>query len=235
MLVSYPLARLFPKHNAYEQGIYRYALTFPNTAAVGTPLIISLFGTAGLFQYGLFTLFGIILTYSWGIAQLQPSHGKIPQRINLLKGLNANFIAMVTGMILGLLGAPKWMPTFVVDTVCDLSQCYIPIALLLIGFSIADYPIIQVFHNWKVYLYSLYRLLIVPVAFLAILFVIKAPLMVATMTALSFAGPCGMNVVVYPAAYKEDCSSGASMVLVSSLGSILTVPIVYMITQMMFG
>ncbi len=142
---------------------------------------------------------------------------------------------MILGMILGLLGAPNWMPSFVVNTIHDLGHCYIPFALLLVGFSIADYPIEQVFRSKKVYLYSLYRLIIVPSVFLIILFIIKAPFMVATMTAISFAAPCGMNVVVYPAAYHQDCSSGASIVLVSSIGSILTVPLIYAVTQVLFA
>ena len=141
---------------------------------------------------------------------------------------------MLLGMILGLLGAPNWMPVFVSDTVFNLGKCYVPLALLLAGFSIADYPIGQVFHNLRIYLYSIYRLLVLPVAFLFLLFVLKVPLMIATMTVLAFAGPCGMNVVVYPASYGEDCSAGASMVLISSIGSIVTVPVIYAITQVLF-
>lgn len=142
---------------------------------------------------------------------------------------------MLLGMVLGLLGAPNWMPTFVVDTVNNLGRCYVPVALILVGFSIADYPIDQVFRRKKAYIYSLYRLLIAPAVFLLILYIIKAPLMIVTMTALCFASPCGMNPVVYPAAYNEDCNVGAGLVLISSLGSILTVPVIYAVTQMLFG
>ena len=235
LFLSYPLAKLFSPKDQYMRGVYRYALTMPNTAAVAIPIILAIFGMSGVFQFGLFAIAGAILPYSWGIAQMQPSYGKTSLRSNLAKCLNINTIAMVVGMILGLLGAPNWMPVFISDTVFSLSKCYIPVALLLAGFSIADYPLSQVFHNKKIYIYCLLRLLVFPAAFLLVLYLIKVPLIIATLTALCFASPCGMNVVVFPAAYKEDCQTGASMVLLSSLGSIITVPVIYVLTQMLFA
>jgi len=234
LLVSYPLARWFGGESVYHQGVYRYALTFPNSGSVGTPLILALFGTAGLFQYNLFALSGMFLTYSWGVANLQPSHGKTSLRTNLKKCINATFVAVVLGMILGLLDANLWMPDVVVGTVHSLSQCYVPVSLLLAGFSIADYPFTEMIGDLKLYLFSLYRLLIVPGVFLLVLYLCKAPLMLAIMTALCFAGPSGMNVVVYPAAYQEDCRIGAGMVLVSNLASLLTIPMIYALTLRIF-
>lgn len=70
LFLAYPLSKFFSPNDQYQQRVYRYALTFPNNAAVGIPLILSFFGVKGLFQYGLFTFGGTILTYSWGIAQL---------------------------------------------------------------------------------------------------------------------------------------------------------------------
>lgn len=235
ILLAYPLAKRFSRDDSYQQAVYRYALAIPNTGAVGTPLMQALFGTAGVFQYSLFTFSGMILTYSWGIGQLQPSHGKTTVWQNFRKCININSIAMVLGMVLGLLGASEWMPTFVSGTVHSLYNCYVPVALLLTGFSIADYPIGQVFHDRKVYLYTFYRLLLAPAVFLAVLYLLKAPLMVATMAAVTVGAPCGMNVVVYPAAYKQDCRCGSAMVLVSSMGAILTVPLIYATAQALFG
>lgn len=235
ILLSYPLARRFARHDSYQQGVYRYALSIPNTGAVATPLMQALYGTAGVFQFGLFTFTGSVLTYSWGIGQLQPSHGKTTLWQNLRKCINVNSIAMVIGMALGLLGASEWMPGFIAGTVRSLYNCYVPVALLLTGFSIADYPVGQVFHDKKLYLYTFYRLIFAPLVFLGILYLLKAPLMVATMAAITVGAPCGMNIVVYPAAYGQDCSRGASMVLVSSIGAMVTVPLLYAVTQMLFG
>jgi len=59
-------------------------------------------------------------------------------------------------------------------------------------------------------------------------------LVIATMAVIAFSGPSGMNVVVFPASYGQNCETGASIVMVSSLGSILTVPLMYALVQQFF-
>ena len=233
--LSYPTSKLFVKNNAYEQGVYRYALSIPNTGAVGTPLMLAFFGTAGMFQYSLFQFVASVLTYSWGIAQLQPDHGKTSLWSNLRKCINPAFTALVIGMLLGVLGAKVWMPAPVINVLHDLSNCYVPMALLMTGYALADYPFGKVFGSLRVYLYTAWRLVALPCIYLAVLLAFKAPLMMATMMAMTYTGPCGMNVVIYPAAYGEECPSGASMVLISTLVSIVTVPLIYALVQVFFS
>lgn len=234
LLLSYPTSKLFSK-DPYEQGVFRYALTHPNTGAVGTPLVLAMFGTAGMFRFGLFGLINGILIYSWGIAQLLPSHGKNTLWSNLKKVINPNFIAMIVGMVLGLLGAPNWMPKVVPALALDLGRCYVPVALLMTGFSLADYSFSSVFHDIKIYAYTLWRLIVMPVIFVAILFFCKASQELATMVVLFYASPCGMNVVIFPAAYDRDCQAGSGLVLVSSIVSVFTVPLLYALVQYFFA
>ena len=59
-------------------------------------------------------------------------------------------------------------------------------------------------------------------------------LLVATLAVIAFSGPSGMNVVVVPASYGQNCETGASIVMISSLGSILTVPLMYALVQTLF-
>lgn len=233
-LVGCVLAKWFGENNADQVGLYRYAFSFPNYGGVGTPLVLTLFGTAGLFQLNLFTFINGVMTYSWGTPQLIPHKEKMTLRRFLQKFFNLNFICMLLGMTLGVLGATKWMPSIVLEIFSDLGDCFVPVALLLTGFSIADYPFSDVFSNKKLYLYSLLRLIVFPCILLVILFVTKAPLMLATLTVLVYSCPCGMNVVVFPAAYDQDCKTGSGLVLVSSLGSVFTIPLIYSLVQYFF-
>lgn len=229
VLLGLAVAKLFAKEDAYLKGVYRYALAIPNTGAVATPLMLAFFGTKGLFQFGMYSFVLSILTYSWGIMQLLPGEGRHNWLYYLRSIFNLNFIAKLLGIVLGALGAAQWMPAFVVNTAADLSSCYVPVALLLTGFSIADYPFSQILGDRRVWWFTLLRLIVIPMVFLALLLITRPPYMICLMTILAFACPCGMNVVVYPAAYGKDCRSGASMVLISSVLSILTVPLIYAI------
>jgi len=37
--------------------------------------------------------------------------------------------------------------------------------------------------------------------------------------------PCGMNTIIYPKMVGEDCRMGASLVLISSVACVLTIPL----------
>lgn len=227
-------AKLFAGKDTYIEGIYRYAFAFPNTGGVGTPLVLAFFGTAGLFQSGLFLLVPGIMTYAWGVQQLWPVRKKITLRTFLQNFFNINFIAMISGMLLGVLGAKEWMPAIVMEIFSDLGGCYVPVALLLTGYTIADYQFREIFGHIRVYLYTVLRLVVFPCIALGILYLCKAPQMMIVLTALSFSCPSGMNVVVFPAAYGQDCREGASLILISSLCSLFTIPVIYALAQQFF-
>lgn len=229
------LAKRFGRGDPDDTSVFRYALTFPNTGAVGTPLILAFFGTAGLFQYNLFLLVTNVMILAWGVPGLLAARDKLTLRKLLKYVFNLNFNMMILGMGLGLLGAGTWLPEISLTTMRDLGNCYVPVALLMTGFTIADYDFSDVFGDKRVYLYTLLRLVVIPLVFCGILLAFDAPLLVATMVGLTYACPCGMNVVVYPAAYGKNCKLGASMVCMTSVGSIVTVPLMYALIQHFFA
>lgn len=233
--MSYLTAGLFEKKRGYMQNVYRYALTVPNTGAVATPLVLALFGQAGLVEYGMFTFVLGILTNSWGLAQLVPSHGKTTFWSNMRKCFNLQFFAKVIGILLAVVGAKYWLPQPVLNVCSNLSDCYVTVSLLLTGFSLADFPLNEIFGKIKVYWFILWRMVALPCIFLLVLLVFEAPLMMAIMLAITYASPCGMNVIIFPTAYGEECPpDGASMVLISTLVSMVSVPLIYALVQVFF-
>ena len=51
----------------------------------------------------------------------------------------------------------------------------------------------------------------------------------------AFAAPLGLNTVVFPAAYGEDSSTGASMAMISHTLCVLTIPLLYALMTLIFG
>lgn len=234
-LAVFPVARKLSGGDYLERGVYLYGLSFPNTGAVGTPLVLALLGTAGLFQFNLFLLPVSIMTYAWGVGLFLDTERKNPIKRFLVNTFNPVFISMVIGLTLGAVGAKDWMPTIVTEALGDLSACYIPVSLLMAGYTVGDYPLKEVFNRQKSYAFTLLRLVVIPLVAVGIGWFIGVDKVTATLIVLSFASPSGMNVVVFPAAYGRDCKTGASIVLLSSLGAILTVPLLYALVQQLFG
>ena len=233
-LISVPIAKKMSGGNAQDRGIYLYGLSFPNTGAIGMPLALAMLGTAGLFQFNLFLVMFSIMTYAWGVGLFLDTERKNPIKRFFIHLLNPVFVSMCIGMTLGALNAKNWMPGLVMEFVGDLSGMYAPLSLLLTGYTIADYPLTEMFHLPKSYLFSGLRLLVYPLVAVGLVKLVGGDLFMATMAVIAFSGPSGMNVVVFPASYGQDCETGASIVMISSLGSILTVPLLYALVQTLF-
>jgi len=234
-LLSLPVARIMSGGDHLERGVHLYGLSFPNSGAVGTPLVLALLGTSGLFQFNLFILSFVIMTYAWGVGLFLDTERKNPVKRFFVGMLNPIFLAMVAGLLLGALSAKNWMPPLVTGFVGEIGACYVPVSLLMTGFTIADYPLGEVFHRPKSYLFTLLRLIVIPVLVLTAAWFMGLSLFMATLIVFVFASPSGMNVVVFPAAYGKDCKTGAGNVLLSCLGSILTIPLLYALVQQVFG
>lgn len=229
-----PVAKKLSGGDRMEYGVYLYGLSFPNSGAVGTPLVLAILGTTGLFEFNLFLTIGGILTYAWGVGLFLEGEQESPVKHFFRQLLNPVFISSMIGLLLGALGAKNWMPTIMVNFVGDLATSYVPISLLMTGYTIADYPLGDVFHRSKSYVFTLFRLILIPVLLLALAWVMGLPKSIAVLLLFWIACPCGMNVVVFPASYGRDCKTGASLVLISCIGSIVTMPILYALVQYFF-
>lgn len=222
--LAYALAGLFTKE-AYQKNIYRYALTFGNCGFLGNAIVPQILGDAALYTYLLFTLPLNFLISTWGITILTPKKENAKSPFAGL--LNPTVVAVLIGIVLGITGAGKHLPSFFHTAVSNLAACMGPLAMVLTGVVIGNYNIPKLLSNKKVYIATGLRLFILPALFIGLLMLIGASKEVMTLCLFAFATPLGLNTVVYPAAFGGDTSTGASMAMVSHTLSILTIPVMY--------
>lgn len=222
--ISCALAPLFTD-KGYSRNVYRYALTFGNFGFMGNAIVPAILGEAALYDYMLFCLPINLAAYTWGIAGLIP---KSEGNRNPLKSLmNPSMLAVVIGMVLGLTGVNKYLPAFVGNTLSGLGSCMGPIAMVLTGFLIGQYPIKKLLSDRKVYIASALRLFILPALFILLLKLLGADSTTLTLCLFAFGTPLGLNTVVFPAAYGGDPSTGVSMATISHTVCVITIPIMY--------
>lgn len=222
--LAYILSPLFAK-KGYNRNIYKYALAFGNFGFMGNAIVPAILGDEMLYTYMLFTLPLNIGVYTWGITILIPQgEGKR----NPLKNLfNPVVFAVVIGALVGLTGAERWIPAFLLDACSSLGGCMGPVAMVLTGFVIGNYSFKSLLTNKKVYIAAVLRLFIFPALYILLLKTLGADATVLTMCLFGFATPLGLNTVVFPAAYGGDTATGASMAMISHTVCVITIPIMY--------
>ena len=70
-------------------------------------------------------------------------------------------------------------------------------------------------------------LLLIPLLFLWLCWLVKAPAIVTILTILIYAGPCGMNPVIYATEHGVDNRKVAGLLLVSMPLATVTIPLIY--------
>ncbi len=235
--LSYPLSSLFIKNHekssklAYQQQIYKYALTFGNFSYMGNYIILGIWGDVMLFKYNMFTFVMNIIVFVWGIYILVPKSLNSKGILGNLKTglLTPPFIALAIGMFLGLTGASQYIPSFVTSSLKSTGDCMGPMAMLLAGIVIGEYNFSELLGDKKVYLATLLRLVIIPAVFVSVLKFLNVQSDIIVITLIAYATPMGLNTIVFPAAYGGNTKTGASMTMISSVLSVLTIPIMYYI------
>ena len=101
--------------------------------------------------------------------------------------------------------------------------------MLLAGFIMGGYNLKSLLINKKVYVATLFRLILIPAFIVSLLRLFGANDTVLSLSLIALATPLGMNTIVYPAAYGGDFRTGASMTLISSTVSVVTIPLMYLI------
>ena len=215
LTVSYLLVKRDKKDIAskYQRNVYKYALALANYGFVGNFIILGIWGEELFFKYSLFTFsFGIVV-YTWGLYLLIPKE----QGDGILKSLKRAFlspplVAMLIGIVCGLCNFGKYLPSF-----------------LATGLVIGTYETKSLLSDKRSYFMAFMRLIVIPAAILATIALLGGNEELIILSLVAFAAPIGLNTIVFPAAYGGDTRPGASMVMISQILSVVTIPALYIV------
>lgn len=232
--LAHLLCRFFiPKasdaEQAYQRNIYKYAMTFSNFGFMGNFLVLSIWGSEGLFYFSMFSLAMTFVVASWGIYILVPKTSK-PSFGTVMKNFfSPPTIGLLLGCVTGLFNLTQYIPDFFMRAASNASNCMGPISMILAGFVIGSYNFKELVTKKKIYVASFVRLILIPTAFILALRAFHASKEIITWVLMAYATPLGLNTIVYPATYGGDTKTGASMALISHTLSVITIPIMYFI------
>ena len=236
MVMAYPLSKLFVKNHSasaaltYQRNIYKYAMTFGNYGFMGDFLILGVFGDDMFFKYKLFTLGVAVMCSSWGLFILIPKEENSSTLSKLKKGLlTPPLIALMTGIVVGVLGLRPYIPQFFMRALESAGNCQGPVAMVLAGLVIGGYNLKELLTNKKIYVASLLRLIVLPALIVLILKALRTNDEIVTLALICFATPLGLNTIVYPATYGGDTKTGAAMTVISHTLSVITIPLMYLV------
>lgn len=203
----------------YERNVNEYSMSMANIGYMGYPLAEAVYGTAGMLDCMMFGLPMTMYINTVGYNMLTAGNG---QKSLLQKIFTPSMFGILTGCFVGITGLK--LPNTVFEIAKMGSDCVAPISMMLTGMAISQFSIKELLCNKKVYVICAVRLALMPV--LVWVLVKLCGFTFALLPAvLLYAMPCGMNTIVFPKLVDKDCRLGAATVLISTIVSMVTIPI----------
>jgi predicted permease len=201
-----------------QQRVFRFANLLPNTAFIGYPICLALFGPLGLFYAAVHDFGSALVVWTLGIWDL--SGGRLANWRSLL--LSPLIWSIAAGVLWALVGLP--MPQWAGAPLQTLGNATVPLALLVGGMQLGG-GTIQV-NSWTRQLLSLsaLRLIISPLVIALIVLAFGWHDVVAKVIVIQNALPAGITLSMMARAYGSDARFGAVATLWSTIGSLATLP-----------
>ncbi len=147
-----------------------------------------------------------------------------PQTITLLVALPLFFAGVTTAKLSG----NVWLTSInkIIDFLADMTA---PMCMLILGMRFALAPLKEMFTDWKVYVSTLVKIVVFPLAvFLLLMPFDVAPTLRAALVLLS-GMPCASMNLNLAELYGADQKTAANSILVSTLFCIVTIPAIMLL------
>jgi hypothetical protein len=220
-----------------EAAVFKVHSMFGNTIFLGFPLITALYGVEGLLYASMFQLVSTIIMWTAGVIILSQGNGKSWKK-SLIKVLNPNTIATVTGLLFFLLQVR--LPDIILKPMTELGSANTWLSMLYIGAMLVFANVGGLLKNKSLYLVSFNRLIFAPALLISIFYLIAtltglAPeKLVTSVIILEASMPCMATVVIMAKEFGSDDRLAVGNVFVSTIISILTLPLVVMALGILF-
>ena len=219
---TYIVAPLIGLRRGEGRRTFSVACGLQNYGFVAIPLVTALFpdkGTLGVLFT--FTLGVEIACWTAGVGMLT-GFDKAPWRL----ALNAPVITILVSLLLNFTGWHAHVPQVAHNTFAMLGACAVPLAVLLIGASIADIWS-QGAMQWKVAVLSPFlRLFVIPLAFLAAAYFLPVTTELKRVIIVQGAMPSAVFNIMIARLYGGHAPTAVQVVIATTVVSCVTTPLV---------
>lgn len=221
ILVGAVLAPLFDR-DAMQRRLFQLMFVFSNLGFIGIPVVSSVLGPEYVVYVTEFLLVYSLVFYTYGITVME---GRF--NAGSLKAMvNPGNICSVLGLLLIIFGIR--LPDFLMTSVTYLGNVTSPMALVSVGYTLAQADLRQIFGDARLYLFSLIKLLVLPLAMLPLLRLATDDAQLIAVSMVMFGMPVGNMPLMLGTQKGIDCTTCTAAILMTTILCVFTVPLLLM-------
>lgn len=200
-----------------------FGASFPNSGFIGIPLVSAVLGDKAVMYIS--TVISLTNAFQWVLGEVLFADKKEKSFEIRKLILNPMILSFVIGLILNPIA--KYIPSLLKDCTSSIAACNSPLAMIILGINMGKVAFKDIFFTKKAYLVSLFRLILIP--FVTIILFSAVPsenITIKLAIMISSVAPVGSNTAIYARKYGKNYDYAVVMTCLSTLLSIITVPLV---------
>ncbi|GAA0070160.1 AEC family transporter [Clostridium sardiniense] len=205
--------------------VSRCALIFSNAGFMGYPLMAGLYGKIGVFYTAIYGIPYNIILFTYGTILFSKTNLKDNYKDALKKIiLNPGIISIFLGMIL--LITKFKLPDPMSETISLIGNTTTPLAMIIVGAMLGNLKLKEIFKGKIIYYISFIKLILIPVMVFLLISLFNANHFLKNICVLLEATPAAVVCSAFAAQYNIQKDLAAKLVFVTTLFSIITIPII---------
>lgn len=219
--LAWLLVRVLPFHE--HRSLWMFMIMYPNVGFMGFPLMKAIYGDGALLYTAIINMAFNVSLFTIG-RTLMASTGEKKEPFRLKSLLNAGTVSSVAAVFLYVcrLTFPEWL----LAPVGMFGDMTTPLAMMIIGSSLAAFPLKEVFGSWRMYLFVLLIDVLIPLLFIPVTGMLVQDEVVRGIGLIICAMPVANGAVLFARQYRQPELIASSAVCISTLLSIVTIPAV---------
>lgn len=226
--LSFLSGKLFHLQGDHQQ-LYSAMGAFGNVGFMGIPIVTSIFPERGMLYISVFTIIDQLMLWTVGV-RLTSKAGDKSGSFNVKKLINPVTVAIATALIFILTGIS--LPEILNTAFSKIGATATPLAMIYLGGVFACMDVGKYICKLDYYGIVVIKMLIFPVIFYLILALLPISAEIRMTMTLTSAMPVMSSVVMMANAYGTDGDYAMGGILVTTVCSIVTLPVVYWILQL---
>ena len=218
ILAGMLLAPLFDRR-ADQRKIYQMMFVFSNLGFIGIPVVSSILGAEYVVYVTEFLVLYTIVFYTYGVALMD---GKF-SIYSLKTMLNPGMVSGVAAILLIIAGVQ--LPGFLMTAVTYLGNVTSPMALVAVGFALANTDLKRIFCQPKLYVFSVIKLLLLPLGMLPLLRLATDDPALLSVCMVMFGMPIGNMPLILGNQKGIDGSTCSAAIILTTVLCVFTIPV----------
>ena len=219
------LEAFFRKDPRDLQAPLRFGAIYGNCGFMGLPLVKAVMGDEALIFAMIFITMFSVMSWTHGVVLM---NGKGAFSIKKAV-LNPGVLATAVGLVLMLTGLR--LPQPVNNAVVAIGELNSPLAMMVIGAQMARGDLLHTFREPKLYLASAIKQLLIPAITAAVLYPFHLDPMFYVTCVILAGTPVGGTTSMFAERFGRNTERAAQLVTLSTLLSILTLPLVAVLAE----